>query len=112
MIYSIDLRNRVVDFVTEGGSKVEAARRFQVSTRTVFNWISRENLAPTKHSFRQGKINKSELIQYVKDNSDTTLRECAEVFGVHTSALSRMLKKLGIRKKNDAVRGKNVYQKD
>jgi len=31
MTYSLDLRERVVDFVLSGGSKAEASRRYQIS---------------------------------------------------------------------------------
>ena len=36
MSYSIDLRQRVVDFVRQGGSKSEAARLFGVSRGRVY----------------------------------------------------------------------------
>jgi len=35
---STDLRKRVIEFVRGGGSKAEAARRFQVSRPSVYNW--------------------------------------------------------------------------
>mgnify|MGYP000979446792 CR=1 FL=1 len=48
MTYSVDLRERVVEFVKQGGSKSEAARRFKVSRWCVYDWLCREDLTPNK----------------------------------------------------------------
>lgn len=37
MSYGKDLRKRVLDFVAEGGSKAEAARRFRIHPSTVYD---------------------------------------------------------------------------
>lgn len=47
MAYSIDLRQRVMGFVVDGGSKAEAARRFGVSIWCVHDGYGRADLAPT-----------------------------------------------------------------
>lgn len=112
MIYSIDLRCRVVNFVKAGGSKAEASRHFQVSKKTVFNWLNKKDLMPVKVTTRKGKINKEELIKFVEDNSDTTLFEVSEKFKVSIAAISKMFKKLKIVKKNDAIQGKKLYTKE
>ena len=39
MRYSRDGRKRVIDFTADGGTKAEAARRFQVSHRCIYNWL-------------------------------------------------------------------------
>ena len=39
MRYSNDLRKRVLKFINEGGGKSQAARRFQVSRASVYNWL-------------------------------------------------------------------------
>ena len=46
MSYSVDLRKRVVNYIESGGSKSEAARRFEVSRKTVYNWLALDDLAP------------------------------------------------------------------
>ena len=38
--YGLDLRERIVRFVNAGGSKVEAARRFGVARKTVYNYLT------------------------------------------------------------------------
>ena len=40
---SSDLRRRVIDFVRNGGSKAEAARRFQVARSSVYRWMDAED---------------------------------------------------------------------
>ncbi|WP_147094454.1 IS630 transposase-related protein, partial [Nitrosococcus oceani] len=40
---SIDLRKRVIDFVRGGGSKAEAARRFQVGRASIYRWLSQDD---------------------------------------------------------------------
>ena len=112
MTYSIDLRQKVIKFVTDGGSKTEACRVFSVDRKTIYNWLDSSSLTPKKHSPRTRKINKSELIQFVKDNNDMILREYAEHFGVHINAIWSAFRSLGIRKKNDEIQGTYVYKKD
>ena len=111
MIYGIDLRCRVVNFVKAGGSKAEAARRFNITEPTVYNWLNLKSLTPKKVLTRNGKINKQELVKYIENNSDTTLFECSKAFNVSMSAISKMFKKLKIVKKNDVIQRKGLYTK-
>jgi len=48
MSYSLDLRNRTVAYVREGGTKISASRHFKVSLWCVNDWCSRDNLEPMK----------------------------------------------------------------
>lgn len=102
MTLSLDLRKRVLSFIHSGGSKVEASRRFSVSRRTIYTWLSRDDLSPTSHGSRQRKIDKDALRRHVRAHPDALLRERAAVFKVSISALSYALKKMGIRKKKNA----------
>ena len=38
--YGLDLRERIVSFINGGGSKVEAAKRFGVARKTVYNYLT------------------------------------------------------------------------
>ena len=40
MRYSPDLRKRVLDFIQAGGSKTEAAKRFNVGRTTIYKWLN------------------------------------------------------------------------
>lgn len=42
---SVDLRQRVVDFVRRGDSKAEAARRFRVGEASVYRWLKPGGIA-------------------------------------------------------------------
>jgi putative transposase len=99
MTCSIDLRERVVNFVRSGGSKAEAARRFCVSCRTIYNWLERDNLSPKKHGLRHRKIDKAKLRAHVRAHPHMLLRERAKIFGVSVPGLSIALKTMKIVKK-------------
>ncbi len=53
MAHSVDLRERVVEFAEQGGSKSEAARRFQVSRWCAYDWLERECLQAAKTGPKQ-----------------------------------------------------------
>lgn len=99
MTYSIDLREAVISYIKNGGSRSEAARIFGVSRPTLYRWLGTEALRPKAHGFRRGKIDKQALRRHVEDHPDMFLHERAKVFGVDASSICRMLKKLGIVKK-------------
>lgn len=87
MTCSIDLRERVSSYVEAGGSKAEAARRYNVSRQTVYNWLGRDSLAPKAHGPRKRKLDKEALVLHVKEHPDALLRERAAHFGVHVNAV-------------------------
>ena len=105
MSYSIDLRKRVVKFVLEGGSQTEASAVYRVSRKTIYHWLHRRTLSPTPAVTRDCKINKAKLASHVAAHPDALLRERATEFGVTPSGMWRAMRKLGMRKKNDTLRG-------
>ena len=104
MSYSIDLRERVVNYVQAGGSQVEAARVFGVTRRTIYNWMQREDLTPVHRETRRRKIDRAALAAHVRELPDAYLRERAAHFGVSTPSLWAALRRLKIVKKNDTLR--------
>jgi transposase len=104
MTYSVDLRERVVDFVVAGGSKAEASRRYKVSLWCVNDWCKRDNLNPPPQNGRKRKLDWKSLSQHVQEYPDALLRERAQHFGVHTSAIWYANKQMKLtRKKNSKV---------
>ena len=107
--YSIDLRERVVAYIEEGGSKVTAAKLFQVSRRIIYYWLERKrkqgNLKPSKaKKYKVKKLDEAKLVESVKTCPDATLAEMAEQFAVRPSTVWYALKRLKItRKKNRSV---------
>ena len=112
MSYSIDLRERVIKFVKEGGSKADAARTYQVARGTVYQWLSRKTLAPHHHGPRSRKLIKADALKLIAECSDARLVDYAEKLGVSHVAVWRAFKRWGITKKNDPVRGKEIYTTD
>ena len=102
MSYSIDLRQRVVNFVRQGGSKAEAARRFQVSPGRVYAWLSLppEQLAAKKPGPKgPHKLNLQELDEAIRANPEVLQKELAKQFGVRDSTIHYARKRLKISRK-------------
>ena len=111
MSYSIDLRQRVVSFVQKGGSKAEAARRFQVSLWCVFNWMKRKDLQPSPALRRVRKLDWQALKAHVHAYPDALLRERAAHFKVHINAIWYALcqMKISYKKKPQVWREKSLF---
>jgi len=107
MTYSIDLRERAISYVNQGGSKAEAARLFKINRQTLYNWLHAVDLTPKACGPRRRKLDKEKLAAHVRDYPDALLRERSVHFGVHVNAIWVALRQLNIRKKNDTVRRKS-----
>jgi transposase len=117
--YSLDLRERVIDFVGAGGSRRQAASHFDVSPSfAVKLWRRREktgSLEPAKQGRPAGggKLAncRNFLIAQVKKQPDTTMPELAAILeaerGVKASpaSLSRFLCRAGFTYKKNASGG-------
>jgi len=103
MSYSIDLRRRAVSYVRSGGTQTEASKIFQVSRKTLYTWLNRQDLTPKKPTGRKRKVDLKALSDHVKAHPDMYLRERAAHFGVHINAIWVGLQRLKIVKKNDAL---------
>ena len=101
MTYSIDLRERAIRYVNEGGKVTEAARLFGIHRQTLHQWLRAKDLRPKVCGPRRRKLDKQALAAHVRDYPDAYLRERAEHFGVHVNAIWVALRGLDIRKKND-----------
>ena len=100
---SLDIRTRVIDFVKNGGSKAEAARRYQVSARSVFYWLKqgRDYVAAKPGPRNARRTDRKKLIE---ENPDMMLKELAQELGVSINAVWHSLKVLGYtRKKNGTI---------
>ena len=103
MAYSTDLRKRVLDFINNGGSKVAAERTFDVSRRTIYNWLEAEDPLTCEKPGPKGPrhIDYDALRQHVADFPDSTLDERAKHFDVSTHGIFYALAKLNITRKKD-----------
>jgi transposase len=106
--YALELRERIVSFVQEGGKKTEAARRFNVGRDTVYRYLKaaqNDRLAPQPRKAYWKKLNPEKLRKEVQRHPDATLMAYTQRFGVSHVAVWKTLRKLGITlKKSHAVR--------
>lgn len=115
MSYSIDLRERVIKFIEDGGSKTEATRIFAVCRDTIYGWLKKKAEKgtlkddPPKRNWK--KIDPSALLAYVEQNPDLTLAEYGNHFGASSPSVHKALKKLKITRKKRPHSTKNEMKK-
>ena len=73
MPYSLDFRQKVINFVENGGTITKAAHTFTKAAHTfgigiasIYRWLSRPKLSATKVKSRQRKLDWKELEKDVK----------------------------------------------
>jgi transposase len=104
MAYSLDLRERVMARVNNGHSVEETAALFQVGASTIYRWRHRPSLERTVVTQRRRKLDPVALRQHVRDDPDARLKDRAQDFGVHPSAIGFALKRHRITvKKNSSA---------
>lgn len=113
MTYSVDLLKKVVDFVHDGGSQAEAARRFDVSLWCVRDWRARKDLRPRQRGVaRQRKLDLERLRAHVCDHPDATLQEQRALYcGIDRSVVGKALKKMKITRKKRPSNTESAIQK-
>ena len=68
MPYILDLIQRVIDLLKDGGMITEAAHIFGIGRAPIYGWLSRSKLEATKVKRRQRKLDWKELEKDVKQN--------------------------------------------
>lgn len=99
--YSLDLRERAVAFIDEGGTKVDACRIFKISHNTIYLWLRQRVLRGTIAPKQRGKyktrlLDAAQLAAHVQHHPDATLMEIAAVFAVSHVAIWKALRRLKI----------------
>ena len=79
MAYSLDLRQRVIDYIHSGGSKISASHLFAVGEKTVRNWVllykETGSINPRPHrGGKRSSIDSEKFKSYVDANPDKTLK--------------------------------------
>jgi transposase len=109
--YSVDFRACVLRKLDEGMPRAEVLSFFNIGVTTLKNWQRKHretgDISPVKRGrYKTRKLDDSALLDYIKENNDSTLAEIAEYFSVSAPAIIKRLKILGItRKKNYALCG-------
>jgi len=113
--YSVDLRERVLDYLNRNNDKNAASELFKVGIATVYRWVKQKmekgHLEPHHREYVYKKLDYNLLAQYVKDHPDYFLLEIAEHFSVTEQAIFYALKKLKITRKKRTSYTKNGMRK-
>jgi transposase len=85
MAYSIDLRERVIDYVKQGNTHKKTSEVFNVGTATIERWLVllKETGSLEKRPLNRTapKFESEKLHAYIEENSDALLKDVAEHFG-------------------------------
>ena len=71
MPYSLDLRQKVINFVENGGTITKAAHTFGIGRASIYRWLSPPKLSATKVKNRRKKLDWKELEKDVKQNPES-----------------------------------------
>src|SRR5215831_5046727 len=96
--YTLDLRERVVEFIAAGGTRSEAARFFRLGERSVYRYLAAaktNTLAPKTSWGHWRKLDPAKHQTHMRHHPDATLQELQKVFGVSHNALWVRLRQLG-----------------
>lgn len=103
MCYSIDLREKAIEFIESKGSIQEGASVFGISTRTIYNWLKKKretgSLEDKVPSRPWRKLDPDALVAFVKAYPDFMLNEYAQHFNSKASTICEAFKRLGITRK-------------
>ena len=70
MPYSLDLRQKVINFVENGGTITKTAHTFGIGIASTYRQLSRSKMSVTKVKSRQRKLDWKELEKDVKQNPE------------------------------------------
>ena len=97
--YSLDLRERVINFIKLGNTQVSAAKIFSLNLSTVNKWYLRYrtegNCNPRPRLGAKSKVDIEALTTHITLNPDAKLKDLAKKFGVSIWGIYYWLNKLG-----------------
>ena len=99
MPYSLDLRQKVINFLENGGTITESAHIFGIGRASIYRWLSRPKLEATKVKRRQRKLDWKELEKDIKQNPESKLADRDKKIGVNPTAIFYALKRTKITRK-------------
>lgn len=100
--FSLDLRQKVVDFILAGGTKRDAARIFGIGEDSVYRWMrlqKKGDLRAKKRIFLPKKVNVEILRAYVEKHPDHTLTEIGKALFLGPQTVWKWLKRMKITRK-------------
>lgn len=116
MTYSLDLREKALEYLDKVEDRQKVIEVFNISLRTLERWIrrKRENcLPPKQRKSSPSKINDQELQLFIQEHPDAYLREVAKPFGTTLQAAFYACKRLKISlKKRPHTTKREMRKKD
>jgi putative transposase len=112
MAYGLDLRQKVIDYIENGGRVSKAAQVFGMGRASIYRWLERKELAATKVKYRQRSLDIRELSKDIQENPEARLKQRAEKFGVSKTAIFKALKKMKITRKKRSRKERIKYYQD
>src|SRR3989338_2989985 len=104
--YSIDLRERVLQYLEKNKNRKDASLLFQVGIATIYRWLARKkekgNVEPLRRPYVYKKIDDQKLIDYIEKNPDHFLSEISKHFNLTPQAIFYALKRLKITRKKSS----------
>ena len=100
MSYSLDFRQKVINYIENGGQVVKAAKTFGIARATIYRCLGRKDLEATKVERRKIKL-----------DWNAKLIERAKRFGVHPTTIWYALDKMKINKKSNSGIEKKTERK-
>jgi transposase len=108
MAYSVDLREKAIEYMDKGHTKEELYEAFGIYPSRVNAWrrLLKETgqLKPQYRETRSSKIDMKELERAVERKPDATLAELAKLFSCTEQAIHYALKRLKITVKKSSLR--------
>ena len=97
--YSLDLRQKVMNHLDKFDNKNETSSIFNIHKDTIRNWLNRRASgrleADKTGSTKARKIEIDNVINYLKNNRDCTLKDLAEEFNVSHVGIWEALRRNG-----------------
>ncbi len=101
--YSVDLREKVLEYLKKNNNQVAASKLFNIGESTVRRWTSQYkqqgHVKPRKRPYAFRRISPEELKKFLEDNPDLFLFEIAQHFSVTLQAIFYACKRLNITRK-------------
>lgn len=108
MAYSIDFRERAIEYMDEGHTGKELYESFKIFPSNIDRWRKlfekTNSLDPKYKKTRKRKIDLANLEQAIERKPDITLPELAKMFGCTKQAIHAALKKIKITRKKRPFR--------
>ena len=73
MPYSLDLRQKVINFVENGGTITGGAHTFWIERASIYRWLSRPKLSAGEVKSRRRKLDWKESEKDVKQNPESII---------------------------------------